>query len=144
MNPRIAVQHWVACLGAQVEPPVGVNNFYNLLGVGHVHTFAGDVEFPAALSELGMFARFVNGAGVARFEVQVIWLDAPEGVRVIDGIGPLQITFRPGEPLRDTVFRFRNIPIDGTGRYVLKLNQLRSRGRHRELANEYFSVVQLP
>lgn len=141
---RLAVQHWIACLGAQVEPPAGVNNFYNLLGVGHVHTFAGDVEFPAVIPELSMFARFVDGTGVAHFEMQVIWLDAPEGERVIDGIGPLQITFRPGEPLRDTVFRFRNLPIDGTGRYALRLHQLLSRGRSRELANEYLSVVQLP
>ena len=144
IKPRFAVQHWIACLGAQVDPPVGINNFYNLLGVGHVHSFAGDVEFPAVIPELNMFARFVNGTGVAYFEMKVIWLDAPEGTRVIDSLGPLQITFRPGEPLRDTVFRFQAIPIDGIGRYMLKLEQLRSRRRNRELANEYLSVVQLP
>ena len=62
---RLVVQHWIACLESQVVSPVGVNNFYNLLGVGHVHTFAADVEFPAVIPELSMFARFVNGTGEA-------------------------------------------------------------------------------
>jgi hypothetical protein len=143
MKPPLAVQHWIACLEARVIPPVGVNNFYELLGVGHVHTFAGDVEFPGVIPKLNLFARFVNGSGVVQFEVEVIWLDAPEGERLVDRYPPLQVTFRPNEPLRDTVFRFINIPIDGTGRYAMRLSRLKSRGR-RILANEYFSVVQRP
>jgi hypothetical protein len=143
MKPRLAVQHWIACLEARVIPPVGVNNFYELLGVGHVHTFAADVEFPAVIPELNLFARFVNGAGVMQFEVEVIWLDAPEGERVIDTYPPHQVTFRPNEPLRDTVFRLANVPIDGAGRYAVRLFRLKRRGR-RVLSDEYLSVVQLP
>ena len=81
---RFGVQHWIACLGSAAVPPVGVNNFYNLFGVGHVHTFAGDVEFPAVIPELNLFARFVNGTGVKRFEVELVWRDGNDaGVRFI-------------------------------------------------------------
>lgn len=104
MKAKLAVRHWLACQSAQVEAPAGVSNLYNLFGVGHTHAVAGDVEFPSVLPELSVFARFVNGTGVAQFEVEVLWLDAPEGTRVVDFFGPLQITFRPNEPLRDTCF----------------------------------------
>jgi hypothetical protein len=140
---RLVVQHWVACLEARVIPPVGVNNLYELLGVGHVHTFAADVEFPAVIPELNLFARFVSGVGVVQFEIEVVWLDAPGVERVIEAYPPQQITFRPNEPLRDSVFRFSNVPVEGTGRYSVRLHHLKARGR-RVLANEYYSVVQLP
>jgi len=143
MKPRLAVQHWIACLEARVIPPVGVNNFYELLGAGHVHTFAADVEFPAIIPELNMFARFVNGRGAVQFEVEVIWLDAPGGERVVDSYPPYQVTFRPNEPLRDTVFRLANVPIDGTGRYSVRLSRLKRRSRQL-LSDEFFSVVRLP
>jgi hypothetical protein len=120
-----------------------VSNFYELLGVGHVHTFAADVEFPAVIPELNMFARFVNGAGVKQFEVEVLWLDAPEGERLVNYYPPYQVTFRPNEPLRDYVFRLANIPVGGTGHHAIRLFWSRRRGR-TVLANEYFDVVQLP
>jgi hypothetical protein len=143
MKSRLAVQHWIACLEARVIPPVGVNNLYELLGVGHVHTFAADVEFPAVIPELNLFARFVNGTGVVQFEVEVIWIDAPKRERVVDTYPPHQVTFRHNEALRDTVFRLANVPIEGTGRYAVRLNRLKRRGR-QILSDEYFSVVQLP
>ncbi|MBN9122408.1 MAG: hypothetical protein J0I06_25245 [Planctomycetes bacterium] len=140
---RLTVQHWIACLEARVVPPVGVNNFYELLGVGYVHTFAGDVEFPAVVPELNMFARFVNGKGVAQLEIEVFWLDAPEGERLVNYYPPYQITFRQNEPLRDFVFRLANVPVCGTGRHSICL--YRSKRRDRVvLSSEYFSVVQLP
>jgi hypothetical protein len=142
MKSRLAVQHWIACNEARVIAPVGVNNFYELLGVGHVHTFAADVEFPAVIPELNLFARFVNGSGVVQFEVEVIWLDAPDGEQVVDVYPPHQITFRPNEPLRDSVFRLSNVPVEGTGRYAVRLHHLKARDR-RVLANEYYSVVRL-
>jgi hypothetical protein len=140
---RFGVQHWVACLGAAVVPPVGVNNFYNLFGVGHVHTYAGDVEFPAVIPELNMFVRFVNGTGVMQFEVELVWFDVSGGARVVENLGLQQVTFRSGESLRDVVFRFWNVPIAGTGSYAVQLSQHRSR-RLRVFANEYFSVERLP
>ena len=140
---RLFVQHWIACLDSQAVPPVGVNNFYNLLGVGHVHTFAGDVEFPAVIPELDMFARFVNGTGVRQFEVEVFWLDAPEGERLVNYYPPYQITFRSNEPLRDYAFRLANIPVGGAGLHSIRLYRSRRRGR-KVLSNEYFYVVQLP
>jgi hypothetical protein len=143
MARRPTVQHWIACLEVRVVPPVAVNNFYDLLRVGHVHTFSGDVEFPAAIPRLDMFARFVNGTGVAEFEAELVWLDALGGERVVETFGPFRVTFRPGEPLRDTVFRLLNVPLDGTGRYAVRLRIIRPH-RRRPLADEYFTVVQLP
>ncbi len=140
---RLAVQHWVACLEARVIPPVGVNNFYNLLGVGHVYNFVGDTEFPAVIPELNVFARFVNGTGVAQFEVEVFWLGAPEGERLVNWYPPYQITFRPNEPLRDYAFRLANVPVCGPGCHSIRLYRSKRRGRV-VLSNEYFYVVQLP
>src|ERR1700692_1122203 len=97
---RLALQHWIACSATAAVPPVGVNNFYNLFGVGHVHTFAGDVEFPAVIPELNMFARFVNGTGVVQFEVELVWFDTSGNERLVENLGLVQVTFRSGEPLR--------------------------------------------
>jgi hypothetical protein len=143
MATRPTVQHWIASLAARVIPPVGPNNFYELLGVGHVHTFAGDVEFPAAIPELNLFARFVNGTGAVQFEVEVIWLDAPEGERLVNYYPPYQVTFRPNETFRDNVFRLANVPIEGTGRYAVRLYRLKRVGR-RLLSSEFYSVVRMP
>lgn len=140
---RLFVQHWIACLDSQVVPPVGVNNFYNLLGVGHVHTFAGDVEFPAVIPEFDMFARFVNGKGVVVFEAEMVWFGTSGQVQSVENLGFTQVTFRPGEFRRDVVFRYWNVPIAGVGEYAVRLTRHRSR-RLRTLANEYFSVEQLP
>jgi hypothetical protein len=143
MKPRLRVHHWIAALEARAIPPVGASNFYELLGVGHTHTFAADVEFPAAIAELNLFARFVNGSGVGHFEVEVYWLEAPEGERLVNYYPPYQVTFRPNEPLRDYVFRLANIPIGGVGWHSVRLFRSKRRGRE-VLANEYFYVVKLP
>jgi hypothetical protein len=141
MARRLRVQHWVACLEAAVEPPAGVNNFYNLLRVGYVHTAPADAEFPWPLPRLDMFARFVGGTGTAEFEARVAWLDAPEGIRRVVTYGPLRVAFRPGEPVRDTTFRFLNVPIEGAGRYRIQLWAVKPR-RRLPLATEHITVVQ--
>jgi hypothetical protein len=141
MARRLRVQHWVACLGARVVPPAGVNNYYNLSQVGYVQAAPVDAEFPWSLPRLDLFARFVGGTGTAEFEVRVAWLDAPEGVRPVVYYGPLRVAFRSGEPVRDTAFRFLNVPIDGPGRYRIQLWSVRPR-RRAPLAVEYITVVQ--
>ena len=143
MDCRESIQHWIACLDSQVVPPAAPNNFYNLLGVGHVHIFAGDVEFPAVIPELTMFARFGNGKGAVVFEVELVWFDPSGGVRSVENLGFNQVTFRAGEFRRDVAFRYWNVPIAGVGEYAVRLSRHRSR-RLRVLANEYFSVEQLP
>lgn len=140
MARRLRVQHWVACLEARVEPPVGPQNFYNLLRVGYTYTGAADTEFPWSVRRMDMFARFVRGVGVAEFEIRLVWEDAPEGPREVENFGPWRIRFRPGDPTRDNVFRLLNVPIDGPGRYQLELQLVKS-GRNRLLAIEYFRVV---
>ncbi len=140
---RLAVQHWVASLETTIDPPVGVNNFYNLLRVGHTHVFAAETEFPATLPRMDVFARFVNGTGTGEFEIRLSWLDAPEGRRRIETYGPFRVAFRQGEPLRDWVFRLLHLQLDGSGRYRLDLRVMKSR-RRKLLATEYFYVVRLP
>jgi len=140
---RLVVQHWIACLESQAVPPVGVNNLYNLLGVGHVFAFAADVEFPAVIPELNMFARFVNGTGVMQFEAELVWFRPSGRVRSVENLGFNQVTFRTGEFRRDVSFRYWNVPIAGVGEYAVRLCRHR-RGRLRVLANEYFSVEQQP
>jgi hypothetical protein len=140
---RLAVQQWVACLETTIDPPVGVNNFYNLLRVGHTHMFPGDTEFPTTIPRIDMFARFVNGTGVGEFEIRQWWLDSPEGRRRIETYGPFRVVFRPGEPLRDWVFRLLYLRLDGAGRYRLDLRMAKPR-RRAPLASEYFYVVRLP
>jgi hypothetical protein len=139
---RLRVQHWVACLEAQVVPPAGPNNFYNLLRVGYVHTAPADTEFPWSLPRMDMFARFIHGTGFAEFEVRVDWLDAPEGQREMQTYGPFRVAFRPAEPTRDTIFRCAGVPIDGPGRYLFSLLGVKPR-RGRPLATEYITVVLL-
>lgn len=95
------------------------------------------------IPRLNLFARFVNGTGVKRFEVELVWFDASGGVRSVENLGLEQVTVRPGEVRRDVTFRYLNVPIGGVGEYAVRLSRHRS-GRLRLLANEYFSVEQLP
>jgi hypothetical protein len=140
---RLKVLHWVVCLESQVVPPAAPNNFYNLLRVGYWHTAPASTEFPWSVVRLDFFVRFVNGIDVGEFEVRVDWLDAPEGSREMQTYGPFRVAFRPGEPVRDTVFRCLGVPMDGPGRYCFTLIDLHSQ-RSRRLASEYISVVRLP
>ena len=139
---QLFVQHWIACLEATVEPPVAVNNFYNLLRVGHTHGIPQESAFPLALPRTDVFARFIGGTGSVEFEIRVVWLDAPTRPRRAETYGPFRIAFRPDEPLRDWVFRLQHLPLSGPGRYRLDLRELR-RGRAKLLAVEYFYVVQV-
>jgi hypothetical protein len=135
MSRRFRVQHWVACLESQVVPPVAPDNFYDLLRVGYAHKVPADVEMPWTLPRLDMFTRLVGGTGVGDFEIRVFWIDAPEGHRLMDWYGPWRVSFRPGDPTRDMVFRLLNVPIDGLGRYSIRLYALTA--RKRRLATEY-------
>jgi hypothetical protein len=141
MSRQLRIQHWVACLEAEVEPPAGPKNFYNLVRVGYTHTIRTDTEFPWSLSQLDMYARFVGGKKVAEFETHIVWVDAPGGPRTVEVYGPLLVTFRSDEPVRDVVFRFRRVLIEGVGRYRILLRAIKPR-RRGALATEYFTMVQ--
>lgn len=140
---RLVVQHWIACLETTIDPPAGVNNFYNLLRVGHTHLFGADTEFPATLPRVDMFVRFVNGTRTSEFEIRLWWLDAPGRPQRIETYGPFRVVFRPDEPLRDWVFRLLHLPLTGLGRYRIDLRAVKPR-RQKSLATEYFYVVRLP
>jgi hypothetical protein len=137
---RLRVQHWVACLEARVEPPAGPRNLYNLYRVGYTHAVPINTEFPLPLPQLDMFARFVGGKYIAEFETQIVWVDALGGPRTVEIYGPLLVSFRPDEPVRDAVFRLRHIPIEGPGRYRIQLKAIKPR-RRRSLAIEYITIT---
>jgi hypothetical protein len=130
----------VACLESRVEPPAGPHNFYDLLRVGYTHAVPEGTEFPWVFPQLNLFARFFHGRGTVEFEAKVVWLDAPDGRRTIDFFGPMRVAFRPAEPVRDVVFRFQNLPVEGTGRYRIELRAIRPK-RPRPLATEFLTVV---
>ncbi len=140
MARQLRVQHWIACLEARVDPPVGAQNFYNLLRVGHTHTAPVITEFPWAIPRLDMFARFVAGKGNVDFEIRMVWLDAPIKPRTVETFGPWRVHFRRAEPSRDVVFRLLNVPIDGPGRYRIALYSV-ARRKRPPIALDYLSVV---
>ena len=143
MRRRLRVQHWIACLEGRVEPPVGPNNFYNLLRVGYTYTIPADTEFPATIPQLDLFARFVGGTGTGEFEMRVVWIDDPVRPRAGEYYGPWRVMFRPGEPTRDVLFRLRHIPLRGPGRYRIELRSVRPR-RRRPLGAEFIRVIHQP
>ena len=143
MSRRLRVQHWVACLETRVVPPAGPNNFYDLLKVGYTHTIPPDAEFPWELRRLDLFARFVGGMGSVDFEIPVVWLDAPNGAKTVETFGPVRVTFRPGESVRDVVFRFHNVPIEGTGRHRISLRAVKPL-RRQSLKSEFLMLTRLP
>lgn len=138
----LSVQHFVASLQARVVPPAAPDNFYDLLGVGYKHVVPPDAEAPWKIDLLDLFARFVSGAGTAEFEIELTWLDAPEGRRRIDSFGPYTVAFRPNEEVRDTMFRIRRVPFHGPGRYRFRLWQILP--RRRSLGTEFVHVGQSP
>jgi hypothetical protein len=87
-----------------------------------------------------MFARFVGGTKIAEFEARIVWVDALSGPRAIETYGPLCVTFREDEPVRDVIFRLRNVPIQGIGRYCILLRAIKPQ-RKQSLATEYITVV---
>lgn len=137
---QLRLQHWVACLQAEVEPPAGANNFYNLLRVGYVYRAAEDTEFPWDIPQLDLFARFVDGVGAVDFEIEVEWADDPGRPAAVETYGPWRVTFRSGDPMRDAIFRLSHVPVGGLGWYHIRL--LAVTPRRRLLATEYFVVVQ--
>ena len=62
------------------------------------------------------------------------------GARTVETFGPWRVSFRPGEPTRDVVFRLRNVPIEGQGRYGIELRSV-APGKRKRLAIEYLSVA---
>jgi hypothetical protein len=140
---KIQVQHWMACLEAAVEPPASPNNLYNLSRVGYVYAAAADTEFPWAMSRLDMFARFFTQfrrMTTVEFEIRVGWVDAPNGLRIVETYGPFRVAFQAQVSVRDYAFQLRNVPIEGKGRYRIRLVEIYPR-RGKLLATEYLTVV---
>ena len=142
-RPRLSVQHWVMSLAARPVPPVSPSNAYDLLSVGYYHWAEADTEFPWVVPQIDMYARLVNGIGTAEFEVRILRLAGPRSLRRTVTYGPHVVAFRPGQPVRDTLFRLRKVQFDGEGLHRLQLVWL-----HRQkailLANEYITVGRVP
>lgn len=134
---QLRVQHWIASLGTGVSTPVGGPSQYDLHGVCYSYTVPQGTPFPCSIPELCMFARFFGGSGRRNFEVRVLWLDAPGGPRRLEIYGPYTVFFQPDALVRDYNFRLRNVPLQGAGRYAIRLRMLKPR---RVLADEFLEV----
>ena len=144
MEERPAIQHWLFCDDARVLPPVQPINRYQLNGVAY--RVVSDAASPAGdgivrIRETCLFARFFGGGGPHEYEIETSWHDDPAGSESpIETYGPFSIFFREGEPTRDYVFRLRNFPVMGPGRYSIKLIPLDDPERE-PIAVEYFEVM---
>ena len=135
----VRVHHWIACRDCKVVGPARPDNHYNLLSVGYVQVAPPDTEFPWVLRKLDLFARFVGGTGTRFFEVQIIWVDAPVRRRIVGTYGPMSVAFRPNDPVRDFMFRIRNVTFPGRGRYRIRLFQIQTESLSLR-ATEYIEV----
>jgi hypothetical protein len=143
MARPLRVQHWLRTLGTRVQPPVSADNPYDLFGVSYVHPApGGDGPIPP-IPRVDMFTRFFHGVGAWEFEVEVIWVDGPDGSELVANYGPQPVTFRPTERVRDFVFVLRHVPLPGAGRYRIHLLAIKPR-RRLPVATEYFEVVRKP
>ncbi len=116
----------------------------NWTGVAYrVHVEVGSaptIDETVRVREICLFARFFGGGGPHEYEIEAVWHDDPTGSESpIEVYGPFSIFFRDGEPTRDYVFRLRNFPIAGSGRYAIQLIPLDDQDRE-PLAIEYFEV----
>ena len=144
------VHHWLVCRRGKAQSPVGPLNPYTLRGVSYRYVIPATIglsavdPYPAKL--VCVFARFYGGEGPVDFEIHVQWIDDPATVKSArakpEVYGPFTVHFRPGEAVRDFLFRLRNVPLYGIGRYAVRLIPVSSKKRVEVLATEYFEVVQ--
>ena len=140
MARRLVAHHWMMTLSARVQPPAGPINPYDLFGVTYVHRVPVGTVTIDPIDRVDMFARFFNGRGTWEFEVEVVWVDGPDGRELVARYGPFSVYFRPGQTVRDFVFVLRNVPVPGEGRYRVLLRGVKPR-RRRPISTEYFEVV---
>jgi hypothetical protein len=140
---KMRVHHWIACLHCEVDGPAGPDNLYNLRRVGYRYVAAPETEFPWTIEKLDLLARFFGAEGTRQFEVQVVWADAPWQPQVVATYGPIVVQFRPGDPVRDFLFRVGKVSFPGRGRYHVRLFEIRGH-RLKRRATEYIEVSHQP
>ena len=137
---KLAVQHFVAC--AKMEPTaIGLNDPYILFGVSYAYGVVADREWPAKLDELWLFVRFFNGIRTRSFEVDVVWLDGPNGTVDVCTIPDFEVHFAIDVPVASRAFHVARVRYPGPGRYMFCL---RRSGRRRVLAREYIEIRRQP
>jgi hypothetical protein len=136
---RLVVPHFLACTKSRAIRPVGPTNAYVLKGVSHYFSLPRGATFPNEFRRLDFYCRCYHGRGTRDFELEIQWIDGPNGRQRINVYGPFKIRFRPGEPARDWVVRVTGLPVPGEGRYVARLKVLKTTTA-KLLAAEYFHV----
>jgi hypothetical protein len=92
MARTLSVQHFVAC--AEIQPAAaGANYPYNLIGISYTYGIPARTEWPAKLSDLWLFVRFFYGTKRRSFDVDVLWLDSPDGEAEICTIPDYEVNF---------------------------------------------------
>ena len=117
-RPKIRVQHFLACRGAEVEGLAEPDNPYTLRSVRYRQFVAPDIEFPTTLGDLWVYCRMVNlndGIGQIGFTVEVVWMDAPRGEELTCFYPELVTYFSPTEPVQSRAWRLPRVQVAGPG-----------------------------
>jgi hypothetical protein len=128
---------------ARPVPPVNPFNAYDLLNVGYYYWAEADTEFPWIVPQIDLYARFVNGVGTVEVEVRIRRLAGPRAARRATTYGPHAVAFRPGQAVRDTLFRLRRVQFDGEGLHSFQLVRLAPPKAYL-LATEYITIGRTP
>lgn len=146
-RPKVHVQHFVACLNAAWDGPVGPRTLRTLERVGYWYTVPPDTEFPVEELEFWVYARFyregsVNGS--RRFSLEVFWHDAAGGPARIGGraLGPVRFSDR--HPVVSVAWPVRPLVFPGAGLYEFQLYVERNRrwGSENRLLRSEFVCIQ--
>jgi len=139
-RPSLSVQHFVAC--ASIQPTSeGTNYPYNLIGISYVYGIPARTEWPAKLSDLWLFVRFFYGTKSRSFDVDVVWLDGPDGEAEVCTIPDYEVNFGTNQSVASRAFHVANVRFPGLGRYTFCL---RPTGKRQVLAREFIEIQRQP
>lgn len=116
------MQHFLVCQDAPWLGAPGPRTLRILEGVGYTYSVPSDAECP----ELGFWAyvrlHLLNDvSGFRELWIDVEWLDAPEGDRLIASQQLGRVDFRPDRPVIEQAFRLNPLIFPARGRYAFRL-----------------------
>jgi hypothetical protein len=135
-RPKLAVQHFVAC--ALIKPMrLGREFAYQLSGVSYVFDVPSDREWPVRLDYLCLFVRFFNGIGTQNFDVDLVWLDSPDGTEEVFFFPEFEVHFGTSRGVASRNFPVAAARFPGPGCYEFRL---RASGKVHILAREEIEI----
>ena len=121
---KFSVQHFVACLNAGWDGMPGPKTSRTLERVGYLYIVAPNTEFPCQEFEFWLYARFFRQGsinGTRTFWLDVVWHDAPEGLRHVGWKVLGTIRFSDRHPVANAAWPVRPVVFPGPGMYEFRL-----------------------